>query len=161
MAAPFLASLSRTARMAYPIVQKGIAEGQSSREITRVLQDAGLGIRRQALLELIRLEKDVQVRGSQLRYMRPDAIPNPARLPEALTRLRRPFSFTVEVRGTRADTGEPWKQHVTITTDRLLSRGTLEDMGLEAAERGSDRYAMRPETSVLIGGLRAGPLGTL
>jgi hypothetical protein len=158
---PLLDTLSAIARQAFPFIVRGVREGLSSNAIGRLLSESGFGIRRQTLLDLVRAQKGVQTAGAALRFLRQNAIPNPNRLPEALTTIRRAFSFTVEVRGRSLETDERVTQHVTVTTDRLLTRREIEELAGEAVERAGDRYGFEQEEAVLIGGLKAGPRGTL
>jgi len=157
---PFLASLNPRERTAYPFIRQGVREGLSSRQIMTVLQEhLGAGLRRQRLLELMRLETLEVNTGATLRYLRLDSTPNPARLPDALTRIRRNYSFDVEVRGSLLDTGEPYTRYVTVTTDDLMTRGSLEAAGMDAVEIEVGRYGMTAESALLVGGRRAGSQG--
>jgi hypothetical protein len=158
---PLLDSLSAIARQAFPIIQRGVREGLSANALGRVLAEGGLGIRRQTLLDIVRAEKGVQVAGAALRFLRETAIPNPLRLPEALTTIRRLYSFMVEVRGIAGDTGERISQFITVTSNTLLTKREIQELALEAVERGGERYDFEPDESLLVGGLRAGPAGTL
>lgn len=158
--AGILDTLSRTARTAFPIIQRGVREGLSANAIQDVLSGRGLGIRRQTLLDLVRLERGVQETINVLRFIHPGSRPNPDRLPEALTKIRRSFSFNVEVRARRLDTGEPFSQFVTVSTDRLLTRQQIEAQAIRAVERSPDRYGLEAEEALVSTGVRAGPLGT-
>lgn len=154
-----LDTLSRSARTAYPFIQRGVREGLSANSIQASLQAAGIGIRRQALLDVIRAESGAQLASSALRFAKPETFPNPARLGEALTKIRRQFSFTVEVRGTLGSTGEGFIQHVTVSTDRLLTRQAIEDAAQAMVEDEQERYGIDVGSVVLTGGLRSGSLG--
>lgn len=157
---PFLASLSPRERTAYPFIRQGVREGLSSRQILSVLQEhLGSGLRRQRLLDLMRLENIEQTTGATLRYLNRDAYPNPQRLPDALSKIRRNYSFDIEVRGTLLDTDEPYSRYVTVTTDALLTRGDLEAAAMEAVEVEAGRYGMAVDGALLVGGRRAGSQG--
>ena len=161
MASPLIASLSATARKAYPIIQRGVAEGLSSRALQSVLANAGLGIRRQTLLDVMRAEQGMVTKSSQLQSLGMDRTPNPDRLPEALTKQRRQYSFRVQV-GTYYDVnGEESAAYVSVATDSLLTRAQIEEKALAALEESDSQYGVVITSIKLVGGTRAGPAGVL
>lgn len=159
MAAPFLLGLSARARRASPIIRRAVREGISSRALTGILQKAGLGLRRQTLLDIMRLVEGEIAIGPVLSALGVNRLPNPLRLPPALTKIRRAFSFTVRVRGLDADTGATIERFVTIATDTVLTRGELEELAADAIDRGQDRYKLSATEFLLTGGLRTGTPG--
>lgn len=161
MVAPFLLGLSPRARRASPIIKRGVREGVSSRALARVLQASGLGIRRQTLLDLMRLAGEEAAIGPVLSALGINRRPNPLRLPPAITKIRRAFSFTVRVRGADIDSGALIEQFVTVTTDTLLTRGQIEAQARLAIEADRGRYPFGITDSLLTGGLRAGAPGLL
>lgn len=161
MVLPFLSTLSARARQAYPIIQRGVSEGLSARAIQTTLSSAGLGIRRQTLLDTVRRIKDVEGRGQRLRFIRSDRTPDPRRLPEALTTLRRSFSFRVELRGVDFGTGDPFTRFVTVALDKPLTRQEIERKAEQFILDEPKRYGIDIETVLLVHGSKAGPEGTL
>ena len=161
MVAPFLLGLSARARRASPIIKRGVREGVSSRQLTRILQKAGLGIRRQTLLDLMRLAGEEAAIGPVLSALGVNRRPNPLRLPPAITKIRRAFSFQVRVRGSQIDTGVSTEQFVTVTSDTLLTRGEIEGLARLAIEDDLDRYKLEVSNVLLTGGTRAGAPGLL
>ena len=161
MVAPFLLGLSSRARRASPIIRRGVREGVSSRALTGILQRAGLGIRRQTLLDIMRLVEGEAAIGPVLSALGINRRPNPLRLPPALTKIRRAFSFTVRVSGLDVDTGVSSERFVTVTTDTLLTRGEVEALAEQAIETDRDRYQLRETAFLLTGGVRAGAPGLL
>jgi hypothetical protein len=87
--------------------------------------------------------------------------PNPLRLPPALTKIRRAFSFTVRIRGSVEDTGAPTERFVTVTSDTLLTRGEIETLADQAIETDRSRYNIVVSDILLTGGVRAGTAGLL
>ena len=161
MVAPFLLGLSPRARRASPIIRRGVREGVSSRALTGILQRAGLGIRRQTLLDIMRLVEGEAAIGPVLSALGLNRRPNPLRLPPALTKIRRAFSFTVRALGTDVDTGASIEKFVTVTSDTLLTRGEIEALASQAIETDTDRYKLVVSNILLTGGLRAGAPGLL
>ena len=160
MAISFLHNLSKTARAAYPIIQRGVREGLSANRLAEVLKSQGLGLRRESLLDIVRAERGVVESSDRLRFLNQNARPNPAHLKEALTKTRRNYTFTVELRGTNKLTGASMIQHVTVATDRLLTRSEIESAGERLGQRGSDRYGIDIDTAILTRGTKAGAEGT-
>ncbi len=161
MVAPFLAGLSARARRASPMIRRGVREGISSRQLTSILQKAGLGIRRQTLLDIMRLMEGEAAIAPVLSALGINSFPNPLRLPPALTKIRRAFSFTVRASGLDADTGAAAEQFVTVTSDTLLTRGEIEALAEQAIESGRDRYKIIQSSFLLVGGVRSGAPGLL
>jgi len=161
MPAGFLETFTSIGRLAYPIVQRGVREQLTSTAIIDVLSAGGLTFRRSEMLRMVRLERGIEETSSRLRFMRPDARPDPSRLKEAAGRTRRQFSFVVEVEGRSLLTDSALKRHVTISTDSLLTRREIEEAAMETLEE--DEYAEEFEAQrpVLVRGVKAGVFGTL
>ena len=162
MALPLITSLNAAARRAFPIIQAGVKQGMSSRAINESIKTAfGVGIRRQTLLDIMRAETGIERAGAALRFISPRNMPNPRRLPQAVTRIRRHYSFVVRVTGHLIDTGLPVIQNVTVALDTLLTRGEIERMAENMVAEGRDRYMLIIESSLLVKGVQSGELGTL
>ena len=161
MGVPFLLKLSSRARRASPMIRRGVREGVSSRQMTRILQKAGLGLRRQTLLDIMRVMGEEAAIGPVLSALGVGRRPNPFRLPPAITKIRRAFSFTVRVQGLETDTGAPVERFVTVTSDTLLTRGEIEALAEQAIETDLDRYKISESAFLLTGGMRAGAPGLL
>ena len=162
MVAPFVSTLNKAARSALPIIQGGVRAGLTSSQINTAIKTAfGRSIRRQTLLDIIRAEKGIQRTGPVLRSLGLNKMPNPARLPEAITRIRRNFAFVVEVLGEREDTGVRVTQMITIATDNILTRGRIQQLAKEVVELSKERYPIRVIAAKLISGTKKGVLGTL
>lgn len=158
--AGILDSLPRSAKAAYPAIERGVREGLSAERIQSALQANGMGIRRQRLLDIMRLVKGVTDYGKVLRSMDREAPIATDALPEAITRTRRGFSYTVELRGAGV-MGSSTVQHVTVSTDNpALSPQDILDAARELGVRGQDRYGLSVEQATIVSGIRAGASGT-
>lgn len=161
MAIPLLATLNVAARTAYPIIKAGVARGLSANRIQSILRDQGLGIRRQVLLDIVRAETGLERAQAALKFVGLDRIPNPARLPQALTRIRRKYSFVVRVAGSAIETGQSLIQNVTVTLDTVLTRREIERLAEQAILDNTVTYGLEIDSVTLISGLQAGTAGTL
>jgi len=154
-----LDSLTPAARAAYPAIQRGVREGLSTTRIQNALRAAGMGVRRQVLLDVIRLERGLTDYGKILRSFSRSVPIVGELLPPALTRTRRGFSYTVELRG-RDRFGGLSVQHVTVSTDNpALTPQQITDRASELGVAGRDRYGMEPESATIVRGMRAGASG--
>jgi hypothetical protein len=160
MPVPYLESLTAAARKALPFITRGVREGLSSRELSAALSAQGLGLRRQSLLDLMRLTRADWDAQKALQNARPDLKIRPELLPEALTKLRRSLSYTAEIRGTAGDTGKEVVQHVTITSDQVMTPTQVEETASQVAERERGRYGLDIVSVRFTGGRRAGAAGT-
>ncbi|MCP4897227.1 MAG: hypothetical protein GY906_09685 [bacterium] len=161
MAVSFLASLTLRARTAFPFIRRGIREGLSANRIQSALQKSGLGLRRTNLLAIVRRERFIQNFVSALDRLAPNRHVPTNMLPEALTRMTRSLSFTVEVRGYLTDTGARTSQFVTLSMDETMTPQEMIDLAVEIVEDEPSRYGMVVDDGRLTEGLRSGPLGTL
>lgn len=162
MPAGLLSLFGPAVRRAFPIIQGGVRQGLSSRSIDRLIRDAfGVSIRRSTLLQLMNAEQGIEQSNPVLRNLRRAARPNPARLPPATTRLRRQYAFDVLVKGIQGNSGVKGEQWITISTDRLLDRATLEDMAARSVLENSESYDLDITSATLEYGRKAGPAGIL
>lgn len=155
---PWLSSLPRASRLAYPAVQSAVARGLSANKTAALLSDAGIPIRRQTLLDLFRLEKGVQASGSLFRHLPPDFTPDPQRLPVSLHPLSDNFSYTVRVTGLLGATGQVSSGFVTVTSSESLSRQEIEDAAEEAATQDGTAYSMEVTDLEVVRGIRSSSL---
>ena len=161
MPPPLLTTLPGRARQAFPIIQRGVREGLSANSILTVLRSQNLGIRRQTLLDIVRSERGVIAAGSRLRSLNRNFFPDPRRLPDALTKIRRAFSFTVELRGFDLGTGESIDQSVNVSLDNVLTRNEIENRALNFIDADTERYGIAVTDVILQRGVKAGEQGTL
>lgn len=160
MPLPYLMTLSSRARIAYPIIQRGVRSGISSRSIATELTAGGIGIRRSDLLGIMRREREIIQHGLNMRFLPLNRRPNPDRLPEALTRLRRRYSYVVEAFGTDLGTGQLRKQTITIASSTLLTRLAAEQLAEQYAQGQFDSGQLEVDRVQLVNVLQAGPFGT-
>jgi len=161
MAEPFLNQLSDSARFAYPFIQSGVRQGLSANAIGKALTAQGAGVRRSELLSLVRREADIWTHGQNLRYLNLNSRPNIDTLPEALTTIRRQFSYVVELRGQSLSDGSAVIRNVTVSSDKLLTRGEAEEIASLYAEEGAHQYGLEVDSVLLTSVLKAGAAGTI
>lgn len=160
MPPPLLFTLGKRASAAFPIIQRGVREGISANSIQTILRASGMGIRRQTLLDIVRAERNIISAGKNLQNIRLGFVPDPRRLPEALTKISRSFNFVVRITGTDTSTGSTFIQNISVALDKPLTRSRLEAIAVDFIEAEKDRYGINIEEVLLIEGVKAGPLGT-
>ena len=161
MTGPYIASLVGNARFAYPIVQRAVANNVSANATAILLTAAGTGVRRTTLLEMFRRVRNVETTGAQLQFVGLNRTPDPRRIPEALTKLRRAFSFRVRLRGTDIATGDPFERFVNVALDQPLTRAEIEQIGTSFIFADPERYQIALDEVLLVNGVKSGALGTL
>ena len=161
MTGPLIPRLPRRAGQAFPIIQRGVREGLSANAIQSLLRAADLGIRRQSLLDIVRGVRGIEAAGAQLRFLNRNFTPDPRRLPEALTKIRRAFSFNVRLRGIDIQTGEDFERFVNVALDRPLSRAAIEQLGFDFSQPEPDQYGFAVTDVLLVGGVKSGAPGTI
>jgi hypothetical protein len=161
MALPLIVALTRAARIAMPFIERGVAEGLSSRSIERAIRAGGLAApRRQVLLDIMRGYREIAERSSVLKYLKLENRPDVSRMASALTRIQRAYSFTMEVRGVISGTNEPLVRHVTVSSDSVLTRGEMEESAATAVLSGQERYGIEVTQILPIRAVKAGSLGS-
>ncbi len=151
MALPFSFSLSTRVRRLLPTITRGVSAGLSSRAINAAITAAeGSGLRRQVLLDVMREIRGIQSVGESLQFVCLDRIPNPSRIPTALTPIRRAFGSTVRVQGTLLGTGELVTRHIQVTHDTVLTRGQIEDIATSFIEDEEAEYGIDLERVLLV-----------
>lgn len=160
MAGPFLSTLARSARLFLPAAQRAVAEGLPAQAAIDAFRAGGGAIRRQTALDVFRAVAGLERRAAAILSVRKDRRPTVASLPEALTQIRRGFSFTAEVHGTVSETGALIKRFVTISTDSLLTVGEMEALAEETASASGEGYGIEVESVRITRGIRAGGFGT-
>jgi hypothetical protein len=157
----FLAFLSAAARTVYPFIRRGVREGLSIEGIGRAFRSEGYKLANSTLRDLVRKERELQRVWSTLKFTNLDSRIDVRRLPEALTTLRRSYSFTVEVIGRAGRQGGQVTQHVTVSTDKRLTPREIMQAAEDAIHGGIKRYGIEIDSLKIVEGLRAGPQGTL
>lgn len=159
MALSWLSSWTASARAAYGGIIRGVREGLSARAIGSSLRAGGMSFSNDFLFSAVREVRKLSNAGSLVAALGDNQRPDPAKLPFALTETRRRYSFLVEVEGTNSQTGAVTRQHVTVSTDRLLTRGEMEAAAIDAVESAPDRYGLEDVEATALFGMRASPGG--
>jgi hypothetical protein len=157
--ASWWATASRSVRAAEPFIRSGARRDATFREIAGAIRAGGLRIGNERLLDALQRERTIVEHGRALRFLGRQQRPAVERLPESLTRLRREFSFAVDVEGTLIATGATRVQAVTVSTDAVLTRQEIEDEALVAVARGESRYGLQATSATIRFGMRAGRMG--
>lgn len=137
MALPLIASLGSSIARALPIIEGGVARGLSSHAINDLIAETfGQGVRRTNLLTAIRAVKGIEQAGNTLKYVRKDRLPNLDKLPSAITKTLRKYSFKVKIRGIFPSTGELVTQYISVAINNPVSISQVEDIALSAIATG-------------------------
>lgn len=101
--------------------------GATLAETQSALQDAGIGLRRQAISEVRRQQLGKEVRGLAFRRIRPNYRPNINRIAKTRFNLATRFSYWGNVETTVRSTGERFTVSVNFGSNELLTRGQIDD----------------------------------
>lgn len=120
----FLSLLSKTARAAIPAFRAVVAAnpGATSQFLIDKLAEAGISIRRQDALSILRTLQDAVQRQDPFRSTPNDVVPSLDTFGRALTPTSQNFSYLVQIRGRHPETGEKIVRHVTVTSNDILSK---------------------------------------
>lgn len=129
----FLRSLPQ--RLAQPFVNLAVRLTRTAAQLGRALTRAGVTVEAALLRRQMAVERTVVEAGKRITGLPEGVIFDPANIPEAVSRQRREFAFTVRTTFINVATGAQESRFVTVSTDRLL---TTEEILTEAQELNED-----------------------
>jgi len=136
--------LSPATRANYRFIQQGVARGLSAAQVNTALRlEIGIGIRRQDLLQGMRVARGVLTQGRNIANVRKDRKPTYAQFPTfAPVTSNKKYLVQYEVRWRDPETGVTGTRFITVGTDAELTAGELDQAALNAYEEGQefDRY---------------------
>jgi len=121
----------------------------SANAILRELRGAGLPIRRQLGLDLVRQLRGNQVKANRIKNVRKDRLPTERVIGRAPTPTVQDFSARIRVVGIDTATGERRERFVTVGSSRNRTIGELETIASRIVEAEPDRYGLRQITAEL------------
>ena len=154
----FLAGLPKSARAAYPIIRRGVAEGLSGRVIEQRVRDAGLKISRGRSIEPIRKAlQQLERQGRGVRFISPANIINAQRLPPAITAMTKQYRYRVATSGI-GPAGQVVEGFTSyVTDDANLSPQMIEDRTRESMAQNPENYPLNNmDVKLEFGEQRAG-----
>jgi len=130
-----LGGLSKSAASAYTYAKAAFSRGLSANAALATAKEIGIGIRRTDFLNIYRELKGQTEAAYHIRNIRKDYMPDPDRLPHAITNIRRDYSYNVRLDVRLGDTGDIIPRNITVTSDRLMS---IYDIEQEAGDAYTD-----------------------
>ena len=147
-------SLSPATRDNYRFIQQGVAQGLSSTAINTALRlETGKGIRRQDLLQGMRVARGVQTQGRNIANVRKDRRPTYSQFPTfAPVTSTKKYLVQYEVRWRDPTTGVTGTRYITVGTDAELTAGELDQAAQNAYEEGqeNERYSRNEVMDALV-----------
>jgi len=142
----------------YSAVQGAVGRGLGLNATQDLLQAAGIGIRREQINQLIHYFTGVTEAGYSVAQVRKDYFPNVDKFPNALTTLRREYSFTVRLgmSGATDEYGNPIYNYVTVTSDKNLRVQDILDIADGYYEDAFENYPVTKLEPVVIGAKKRG-----
>lgn len=155
MAKPLLDLIPKTSRSALSFVRQGVSKELSIKRIGDAIRKGGIPISNANLGSLVRAERAVKAYLPNLSHLGRNSFPNPARLPEALTRLKSRYVVELEITSTLLSTGARKKISASISSSKLLSPAMIEQ-GVRNIMQGTDaRYGFEMESFRVTGYMKA------
>jgi len=149
-----LSGLSTAARANYRFIQQGVAQGLSAAQVNAALRlETGVGIRRQDLLQGMRVARGVITQGRNIANVRKDRKPTFAQFPTfAPVTSNKKYLIQYEVRWRDPDSGATGTRYITVGTDDELTAGELDKAAQDAYEEGQDaeRYKENEQLVTLV-----------
>ena len=141
------------------MIQSGVAEGLSSRAITRSIQEAGIKISRsRSVLPAMRAIKEAELYGQRVRFIPSQNRINPRRLPAANVQLKQNFRYRMRIEGIGADGKQALKNIYVSTDDANFTPRMLQDEARKAWIEQGERYGLSTPTFLLEYGERRSDL---
>lgn len=139
----FTSILSPSVLRASPFIVQGVNAGLSANEILRTLSTAGLGIRRTEGLRYIKSVKGTFNIAGYQRGLKGNVLPNPSLFNTGRYKLSKTYSYVVRAYGTDTVTGSPAQQHITITSDTVLTNDDIAGEVEATLEQGIQSYRLQ------------------
>lgn len=158
MPASFLSGLPKSARAAFPIIRRGVAEGLSSRVIEQRVRQAGLKISRtRSILPIQRALKKLEAQGRNVRFVSGSNVINAKRLPPALNALTTQYRYRVRVAGIENGVFGQRGFLSVSTDDGFLTPDMIKDQALGIMKENPKKYPLDGiELDIEFGEQRAG-----
>ena len=161
MAGTIFSVLTARQRAAIPLIQGAVKRGLSTNAIIKLLDKRKMGIRFSVLRKIVNTTHAESGAGLHVSKLTQGQRPNPLRFPEALGKIRRNYSFTVEVEGIGFDNSVQ-KRYVTVVSDSLLTKDDIEHEASSFIEDDLASYGIEEITSIgFVSARKAGPAGIL
>jgi hypothetical protein len=141
--------LTAGARRALPFISSLALGDFTSNEILRRVADAGLGVRRQEGLDLIRQLRGITSASSYVKAIRNNFLPDISRLPKSIGRLPTNFYYNVRVEGIDPLTGENIISYHTVATDELLTKNQVYDQVVSVETADEEKYPIEIKNLVV------------
>ncbi len=103
-------------------------------------------------LEIVRRVKELEKKTALYKYIRKGFLPDPSRIPTALTSILRKYSYKLSYIGV-TETGERITKHVTISTDNLITPNAAIEIGKGYLADLPDAYGIEGYEAVDIAGM--------
>ena len=153
MALSFVSLLPKQLRNVWAPFRGWVKDGLSSRKITSLLKKQKAGVRRQTLLDAIRVVKQGFVGDREIRSFGRQPKPPISLIPKAETKLRHRFSYLLDVKS--IIDGESVTRKVTLSTDSLFSQNEAIELITDRLNSDFFKYGTVEEVSfVSLEGIR-------
>lgn len=110
---------------------------------------------------MVRRERAIVDYVGKLNLLRPDRLPDPRKIPEALTKIQKQYSIDVALSGIHTQTGIPITRNINIVTDSLLSRNQIGAAVESIARQKGEGYGFDMIGWEIRGYMKAGPDGSI
>lgn len=154
---PFLSTLPKAARLFYPIAVKGVSQGLAANTILKAYTAAGPGIRRTLGLEVVRAVRGVERSASVFKALGLDRRPSIAKIPTALHKTWRKFSYLVEFEGLTTE-GKSVRAAVTVASDSIITRRQAEAQAGGWLADTPAEYGIETIEKIQLAGIKKSPL---
>lgn len=146
---PLAALVTPAVRLALPFITSGITQGLSANRILGALTDAGIGIRRADGLKVISALKTPFGYPGWIPSVKAADYPGADLFRVAAYPTSKNYTYTYEITGVNASTGETEVQHVSIVSDTLLTNDAAEALAAELGMSGNSGNALEDVAATL------------
>jgi hypothetical protein len=130
-------------------IEKMVEEDVGSQEIYETLRDAGLGKRKQTVLEAIRAVRGKVISRPYVSSLGLDNLPDPARFGKAIFPQSKRYSYRVKLSGINDLEEEPDTQYISIVTDKVITKREAINTAYDYMEIGGSVYNFTPKSAVV------------
>ena len=136
-------------RNSFQYIESMVGEGIGAQEIYETLQSAGLGRRKQTVLNAIRAARNITLTRPYISSVGLDDMPNASRFAKAVFPQSKKYSYRVKISGIDDLNEEPDEQYISVVTDKVITkREAINTAYFYIEERGAI-YSFTPKSAVV------------
>ena len=142
--------LTPSIRLALPYISHGVAAGLSGDQIQAALSSAGMGVRRQTLLGVVKLLRGQASAAQTIRGSKAASFIPPDLLTPSAGFTRNVYQYKFVMSGEHAVTGEQTSRYIIVGNDSPMTLQQAEEQAYQTIAEGLNKYELLAISATLV-----------